>query len=266
MANLISTWLDVIQNLPQFFNWETGKLIGVTKGQILYFIGEADGLVRSFLKPVYGSNLTLTNPYFQLFCRHSNKDHDFIIPSERLFVYNINTELFTVTMRDYSAESPGSTAQISSDDRRINTYVNLQDSWAVTDPSSSEMLLASNKAFDKLLYQIGDVLYIIKYGHEPLLVSLVAKYAAYLLLDRNYAAQSTELSAIAVNFKKEVDSTLKRLTDVTLGSQLQVSVELGRDTSPKPVYYDIDRFGHDNTTYLDDDHYPNHADFLRRTR
>ncbi|MFV2015942.1 MAG: hypothetical protein ACC656_10960, partial [Candidatus Heimdallarchaeota archaeon] len=70
----MTTWLDVVQEIPQYFDFETGEFQNVSKARILKSIKDADSYLKAKLKPYYGSSLSIGNNTFQTEVLTTNSD------------------------------------------------------------------------------------------------------------------------------------------------------------------------------------------------
>lgn len=236
----MTTWLDVILIIPQYFDFTTGRFNNISKGRIIKFIERAQAYITTELRPFY-SNLNIDTPRYFNECLLSNKNPDFVLNTSGISNVTKFTQVYSI---NFIAGSSGAvlttTVNIVPD---FETEVIGNISSSITLP---KMTLGTG-CWNSQTFNTGDIVYLATYTYEETLSTLCAKLAAAYILD---ATSNSQLSADGPNsqgLKAEVEKLLEKIKD-PFAEMLEVSQKT-HDDNPIAVHYDIDEFGNDNTEY-----------------
>jgi hypothetical protein len=236
MKNLITSWIDIINTVPQYFNANTGILLNTTKGDIFSIIQEEESIVRSLLAPCYGTTLD-GNSLIKTKCISINKYPDF-----QFLLNSINFSITNKSTQNYRIEFTGlTTFEITSDYDGIFTG-NTLNNCVMTD------ITIKKEAWGNYNFNPGDILFLTTYYYDPTLISIVTKLASAKLLETSYITGNPGSSPHAEILRKQGQGLINKLIDDTNGQMLSIS-RVSRGSNYQAVDYSIDSYGNDITEY-----------------
>lgn len=244
---LISTPLDIRNLIPSLVN-QDGEW-GVPLGTLSHFILLADGQIRSELREIYGSDLTVT-PYVGIpyWVPDSFGAGGGVLYSATAASTAVS-ETWTLTFTSATAfgfkgtvsgPSQGTSGSTGSSSSSTNARITIASTdWDISTPPVS-----------------GNIFYISTYNHEPTLVKISSLLAAADLLDSIYGEQVPNTSSdSSERFRNEAMGIIRKLTD----PDGQMTLECGRisiDTSPWLLAGGMEDIGDDGnfaTDYQDEE-------------
>lgn len=241
MPVCISTALNVARLCPALIdpdgNW------GEPPTNLLDFIVEGDGEIRSALRELYGTDLTVSSwagaPYY---VQDANAGSGELLSAAA--GTSAISEMWTITFASSSAFSVKGThskSQGSGTTGGTFTATNGNLVIATTDWTGTP--------------DTGDVFYVCTYNYEATLVRLSSLIAAAMYIDSVYSEQVNSDSTVGKRRREEADRILKRLLDPTS----EFTLEVGRsviNTSPISLdggFEDISYLGKFNHTVADEE-------------
>ena len=233
----------MIDLIPQLYDESSDTYPIKSLIEIRNYILTSDGVIRSKLKRVYGSDLT-TTPWSKIPEPNPNNGGDAILSPFITVSSDAITEVWTLTFTSsteftISGSISGSqgTGSTTSDSSSSNGYITIPSSkWSGT-PS------------------VGDVFYIRVYNVEQTLVELSAKRAAATILNSIYTEFVPNQSETARRLLEEVDEVLNKLVDPNSPDELSIG-RLAPDLDPLqllPGYWVSDE-GEDISKYAPDEY------------
>lgn len=244
MNNLITTWLDVIQEIPQYFDWDTGTFVNITKGKVIDAIEKEEKIIRSKLRPFYGSNLSIGVNEFSTFCINTNYNPDFVLTSSGISVVSQFTQVYKGVFQEDSNETETNKIIFTPDQGSIV-------SGDITSPINITYINIGTSAWGGFTFQKGDVIFLVQHHYETTLVDLVTKAAAARILERTANSQLASDGPSAQQLRSDVNTTLDTIRD-HFDNILEIPLK-AQDLSQEQVDYDINDYGQDTTEYLLDD-------------
>jgi hypothetical protein len=243
MENLITTWLDVVQLIPQYFDFETGEFQNVSKARILKAIVKANGIIHSRLRPWYGSDLSIGVNRFQteVLLSGNNANLDFSIDDAYITVTTQFTQVFKFNFAETSTVLNTVKVDVTPDVGSVQAQEDISGTINLT-----KISLATGAWSGRTFYK-GDTFYLAQYHYETTLVTIATQLAAadVLLTTANSQLSSDTPSAAAL--KRDAEDQLKDIEDSN-DNLLEISLK-GQDMDSEAVEYDIDSYGEDQTVY-----------------
>jgi len=244
MNNLMTTWLDVVILIPNYFDFALGKFNNITKGRIIKFIEDAQNFIQTDLRPYYGDSLDINTTRLYSECLLSNKNPDFILDNSGITISNNFTQVYTIK---FIQETQG--------DINSKKFMVLPDAGSSTNGQTDQICTMTNlvlgtSCWNGETFLVGDTIYLAVHHYENLISQLCSKWAAALVLDQTANSQLASDGPNAQNLKSEVNTMLTSIKDPF--AELLLIKQKTQDTDAVPVYYDIDKYGNDNTEYLEE--------------
>lgn len=243
MNNLITTWLDVIQEIPQYFDWDTGLFVNITKGKIIDAIEKEEKIIRSKLRPFYGTDLSIGVDEFSTFCLNTNFEPDFVFTASGITVNTQFTQVFKFAFQETSNETETNKVVVTPDQGSI---VNGD----ITSPINLTYITLGTTSWGGFTFQKGDTVFLVQHHYESTLVDLVTKAAAARILERTSNSQLAADGPSAQNLRSDVNNILDMIRD-QFDNLLEIPLK-AQDLSQEPIDYDINELGYDDTEYLDE--------------
>lgn len=243
MDNLMTTWLDVVTIIPNYFDWNTGRFQNFTKGKVLKFIKDAQSVIESELRPYYGNNLDINIARLYSECLLSNSNPDFILNHSGITITSNFTQIYTIAFVEQVQGDISTTkfeVRPDTGDVIIGTTT-----VALTLPQ----LTLGTSCWGTETFIVGDKVFLSVQHYETLLSILCAKLAAAYILEQTANSQLSTDGPNAQNLKSEVMEMLKSVKDPF--AELLLIKQMAQDTNPVAVHYDIDKYGTDNTIYIE---------------
>lgn len=242
MNDLICTWVEVIEEISQYFSWETGKYVNITKGRILSAIEIEENLLRSQLRPYYGNDLDIAEDRFQTFNLELNANPDFIIGESHITVQIPFTQVYKFI---FSEDTTGT---------ETNKCIIYPDTGApvvgdITNDINLVNVTISSAAWAGYTFQKGDVIYLVQSHYEVALSGIVAKAAAAKIIERTANSQLASDGQNAQELRNDIKSFVRDVQD-PFATLLRIPKKT-QDLNPEQVEYEINELGVDTTDYLD---------------
>ena len=241
MNNLITTWIDVIQEITQYFNWDTGDFINISKGKIIDAIEKEEKIIRSKLRPFYGVDLSILINRFSTFCLNTNHQPDFVFTTSGISVVTQFSQVYKITFEENTVETETNKVKIYPDQGSI---VNGD----ITTQIDLTNLIINPAAWGGYTFQKGDIVFLVQHHYETALTDLVTKAAAARILERTSNSQLAADGPSAQTLRSEINSMLESILD-HFDNLLEIPLK-AQDLSQEPVNYNINELGSDETEYL----------------
>ena len=245
MSETLSTYLDVIDLIPQLYDEEEENYPVVSPQKIRNVIGRNDFQIKSQLKNYYGADLTstprLTQPtpkrgytaLGQLLLTDGTNDVSVTNSiSVKTQVYRIlftSPTVFEVTSDLTGAQGTGSTSL----------------SFTTTDT----FLTIPNECWSGS-FETEDSWYIAVYNYEGMISHLSSLLAAVYILNTIYTEEVPDASATASKYEQIYNKLIRALQKGTIFLEKDLS---SRNLDPIQIDYEIDNHGNDVTNYTDDE-------------
>lgn len=249
MVNLLCTEFDVIDKIPQLWNNQDSVYKPRSLRDIQNIIIESDGMLRSALRQVYGTDLTSgITPWAKfpeaLTAPRAVNSGSGVLSPEMTISSSAITELWTLTFTsstEYgfvgSISGSQGTGTTSSDSASTNGYLTVPSAkWSGTPDS-------------------GDVFYVRVYAVEAALVNISSLFAAALLLDNLYTDEIPNRTEMAKGYKETAEELLEKYTSEDSGYVLEIG-RTARDLNPIPIAGQmvVSDTGEDISDYADDEY------------
>ncbi|HLD98268.1 MAG TPA: hypothetical protein VI815_03000 [Candidatus Nanoarchaeia archaeon] len=240
MRDLLATWLDVIDNVPQYFKFDSGEFedTRLTSNRIISYLSKEESRIRTKLKTFYP---VLSLGEYQdpnTYCLTQNTNLDFTFKKQHITTINLVSKVykFRFTSTTEFIVTPDEEAPVVGN---ITTDLTLED------------IIVKKEMWTGYIFVTDDTFYMTLTHYEEALVQLASKLAAAKLLEQTFASETSNTSGDAALLRQEVKQELNALTSTDGEARLEVSWNT-LDISPIATGYDIDELGNDITEYEED--------------
>lgn len=235
--SLLCTERDVVDLIPQLYDSDADTFPVKSLAELRLYVQRTDGRVRSALKRLYGTDLTVSvTPWAQVpIPKGKNTGTGVLL--EATANSAALTEVWSLTFSSatayaFSGSLSGSsgTGTTASNSSSTNNHLTVNAaSWSGT-PAN------------------GDIFYVRTYEVDPVLVDASARLSAAAVLRSIYTEEIPNRSEFLKELEETAFATLRLLQDPDSGYELSKGVST-RDIDPIQVDYDIDQYGADVTKY-----------------
>lgn len=237
MKTYITTWLRVLNEAPNFFNFENGEFQNVTKGKVLEFIGLEESILRSKLKPYYGSNLSNSVSHISTLVLKENQDLEFVFSISNIVFTNQSSQVYKIEFdndEDFTVKSDFDGAFSGS---------------ILTDCVMTDITILST-AWTGYTFAAGDIIYLNTFYHEYALIDVASKLASARLIENVFISEAPDTSTNARLLREQVDKFYSLVRSEIEENPLLIS-KTYRNIDPLFSGYSIDYLGKDQTDYAD---------------
>lgn len=242
MDNLITSWIDVINEVPHYFDWDTGQFINTSKNQILSAIKFEENHLRSKLRPYYGTDLSVGTNRFDTYNLTINKNSDFIINDSYITVTTQFTQVYKIVFQEES-DAAETTKVVVYPDK--GSPVNGD----ITGDIDLVNITLGSSIWTGYTFHKGEVIYLVQSHYEVILSDLVSQMTAARILERTANSQLAADGPSAQELRQQSNELIKQITD-PYSNLLEISLK-AQDLDSEQVEYNIDDYGEDQTDYLD---------------
>ena len=242
MNNLFCTWIDVINEIPQYFDWETGELQEITKSKILQILDFEEKRLKSKLRSYYGNDLSIAVDRFETLNLTKNNNVDFVLDTSYITVTTQFTQVYKFVFTEDSDVTNTVKVLVTPD-------VGTEVAGDITGTIDLTKISVAVGAWSGYTFYKGDTIYLLHYHYESLLSSLLAKSAASRILERTATSQLSADGPSAQELRREVDDMVKEIQD-PYANVLEISLK-AQNLDTEEVEYSINDLGIDTTDYLE---------------
>jgi hypothetical protein len=235
MKTLITSWIDVIKQAPQFFDFDTGQFKNTTKSDILDAIKKEESQFRSKLRPFYGNNLSNNVNHISTKVLNTNRDIEFTFSDSSITFINAGTQTYKIT---FTSETNFS---IKSDFDGTFTG-NVSSNTTLTD------IVIKSTSWTGWEFNPNDIIYLTTYNHESILIDNVTKLSAAKMIEQVYTSEAPNTSPNATQLRQQVQDFYKIIISESAGDTLLISKQL-REQNYIELGYNINKYGNDITEY-----------------
>ena len=249
-TQLLCTELDVIDLAPQLYqSGEANEYPVKSLAQIRSIILTTDGQIRSALRQLYGSTLTIT-PYAASPEAKSTNTGTGVLSDATIGTSAI-TELWTITFSSTTAFSVSGALSGSQGSGTTSAAFTSTNGYLAIPTANWSGTPASNDKF-----------YVRVYAVEAMLIDCSRHLAAAVVLQAEYTEQSPNASSAADRYiayvwgqgatrdTPRIIGLLQRLMDPSSGLELSVGIS-ARNLDPVQVDWEISDTGEDVTNYAE---------------
>lgn len=237
MKTYITTWLKVLNEVPNFFNFETGEFQNVNKGKILEFIGLEESMIRTRLKPYYGVNLSNGVSHILTTILKENRDKEFVFPISGITFTNQSTQVYKIEFD-------------TDEDFTIKTDFDGAFSGSILADCVMTDITIKTNAWQGYEFAAGDIIYLNTFYHELPLIDIATKSAAAKLIENVFISEAPDTSGNARLLRDQVKEFFTIVRSEVEENPLQIS-KVYRNIDPISSGYTIDYLGEDQTDYAD---------------
>ena len=241
----LSTYLDVIDLIPQLYDEEDENYPVVTPQKMRNIIWRNDAQIRGQLKNYYGVDLTSTPRVAQ-----PTPKRGYTALAELLLTDGTNeigvTNSTSVKTQVYKILFTSPTAfEVTSDLTGSQGTGSTSSNFTTTDT----FLTIPNECWSGS-FETEDSWYIAVYNYEGMLSHLSSLLAAIYILNTIYTEEVPDASATATKYEQLYNRIIRALQQGTIFLEKDLS---SRNLDPIQVDYEIDDYGKDVTNYADDE-------------
>ena len=241
----LSTYLDVVDLIPQLYDEEDGNFPVVTPQKIRDIIWKNDSQLRSQLKNYYGADLTSTP---RLGTPHPSRGYtgtaqlsgsDGVVDMTVSDDSGVETQVYKFTFTSATAYDCTSDLTGVQGSGNTSTTFTTTDTW-----------LSVNKDLWSGTFATGDIWYVPVYNCEGMTTHMSSLLAAVYILNTIYTEEVPDASATATKYETIYNRLIRALQKGVIFLEKDLT---SRNLDPIQIDYEIDNYGRDVTNYQDDE-------------
>jgi hypothetical protein len=241
----LSTYLDVVDLIPQLYDEEDENFPVVTPQKIRDIIWKNDSQLRAQLKNYYGADLTSTP---RLGTPHPSRGYtgtaqlsgsDGVVDMTVSDDSGVETQVYKFTFTSATAYDCTSDLTGVQGSGNTSTTFTTTDTW-----------LSVNKDLWSGTFATGDIWYVPVYNCEGMTTHMSSLLAAVYILNTIYTEEVPDASATATKYETIYNRLIRALQKGVIFLEKDLT---SRNLDPIQIDYEIDNYGRDVTNYQDDE-------------
>lgn len=243
MENLITTWIDVIDIIPQYFDFNQGKFNNITKAKIIKFIEDEESMIRSRLRSLYGNLTSINRARFYTLCLLNNNNPDFVINNSGISIISNFTQVYKFEFIQNGTSQTTVLCDITPDSGA--KLVNQNITGSINLPN----LTINPSAWNSNTFLAGDIIFLSVYHYESALAELVASSAAAKVLEQTANSQLASDGPSAISLRQKVTSFISNISEFS--NPLEIGFK-AQNLDPIKSNYNVDLYGVETTEYINE--------------